>query len=119
NKGRSHGYCEEMTFSIEKFPNNSSKEGMEVKDPATGEVLIGFTGEKVGTVTVETVESGYSIGKITSTVPGKSIQIKDVAKISSIPNFCTKTTAHKLETGVSSTKGSRSASDLKLQNMVF
>ncbi|BAY82048.1 hypothetical protein NIES267_15260 [Calothrix parasitica NIES-267] len=119
NKGKSHGYCEEMTFSIEKFPNNSSKEGMEVKDPATGEVLIGFTGEKVGKVTLETVESGYSIGKITSTVPGKSIEIKDVAKISSIPNSCTKTPARNFETEVSSAKVSRSASDLKLQNMFF
>jgi len=121
NKGKSHGYCEEMTFSIEKFPNNSSKEGMEVKDPATGEVLIGFTGEKVGTVTLKRVDSGYSIGEITSTVPGKSIQIKDVAKIYTIPNSCTKTSAHNPETAIKvpPTKVSRSASDLKLQHIFF
>ena len=52
-------------------------------------------------------------------MPGKSIQIKDVAKISSIPDSCTKTSANNSETEIPSTKASRSASDLKLQNMFF
>ena len=52
-------------------------------------------------------------------MPGKSIQIKDVAKISSIPDSCTKTSAHNSETEIPSTKASHSASDLKLQSMFF
>ncbi|MCJ8282209.1 MAG: hypothetical protein MJK14_20825 [Rivularia sp. ALOHA_DT_140] len=104
NKGKSHGYCEDMTFSIEKFPDSNSEE---VIDPATGEVLIGSVGEEIGKVTLKKVEPGYSVGTFIPNDSGKSIQVKDVAKFSTIPDSCLK----------KPTNISRSAKDLKLQKM--
>ncbi|MEA5593075.1 CsgG/HfaB family protein [Rivularia sp. UHCC 0363] len=72
NKGRLHGYCEGMTFSIERFPNP-------VIDPATGRVLR-TTGSKIGTVTLTETDAQSSVG-IGITEPGQSFRVKDIARL--------------------------------------
>ncbi len=75
NKGKSYGYCQEMTFSIERSLQP-------IIDPATGRVISMKT-EKVGTIKLFQVEAQSSIGKIDFTEPGQSFRVKDIAKITS------------------------------------
>ncbi|BAY82047.1 hypothetical protein NIES267_15250 [Calothrix parasitica NIES-267] len=72
NKGKLHGYCRGMTFSIERFPQP-------VKDPATGRILRIKT-EKVGYITLSEVDSYSSVGKGT-VVLGKYFRLRDIAKL--------------------------------------
>ena len=78
NKGIFYGYCKEMTFSIERSPQP-------IIDPATGRVISMKT-EKVGTIKLSEVEAQSSVGKIDFIEPGKSFQVKDIAKLTSDNN---------------------------------
>ncbi len=72
NKGKLHGYCEGMKFSIERSPQP-------VIDPVTGQV-IRIKMEKVGEITLSEVDAQSSIGD-GSTVLGKFFRVKDIAKL--------------------------------------
>ena len=76
NKGTLHGYCEGMTFSIERFPQP-------VKDPATGRILR-FKTEKVGEITLSEVDAQSSFGTGSAEL-GKSFRVRDIAKLTN-PN---------------------------------
>ncbi|AFY56737.1 uncharacterized protein involved in formation of curli polymers [Rivularia sp. PCC 7116] len=72
NKGTLHGYCQGMTFSIERSPQP-------VKDPATGRILR-FKTEKVGEITLSEVDAQSSVGSGYSEF-GKFFRVKDIAKL--------------------------------------
>lgn len=89
NKGKSHGYCKGMTFSIERYLEV-------VTDPATGRVISMET-EKVGEVTLISVDAESSVGELkqkdaesntkkSSAENGKSFQRKDIARLTSDVN---------------------------------
>jgi len=84
NKGKSHGYCKNMIFSIERSPKV-------ITDPATGRA-ISIESEKVGKVQLISVDAESSVAKIV--IPesdpnksfiktGKSFQREDIAIMTS------------------------------------
>lgn len=77
NKGKSHGYCKGMIFSIERSPKA-------VTDPATGRVISMET-EKVGEVKLRRVDAESSVGEIVipESKNGQSFQRMDIARITS------------------------------------
>jgi hypothetical protein len=86
NKGKSHGYCKGMIFSIERG-------NKVVTDPATGRVISTET-EKVGEVKLISVDAESSVGELkqkdaesntqkSSAENGKSFQRKDIARLTS------------------------------------
>ncbi|MBE9211221.1 hypothetical protein IQ247_00555 [Plectonema cf. radiosum LEGE 06105] len=77
NKGKLHGYCKEMIFSIERSPQT-------IIDPATGRIISMKT-EKVGTIKLSEVDAQSSLG-VGITEPGKSFQVKDIAKLTNDAN---------------------------------
>ncbi|MGF1675060.1 MAG: CsgG/HfaB family protein [Rivularia sp. (in: cyanobacteria)] len=77
NKGKLHGYCKEMIFSIERSPQT-------IIDPATGRIISMKT-EKVGTIKLSEVDAQSSVG-VGITEPGKSFQVKDIAKLTNDAN---------------------------------
>ena len=79
NKGRLHGYCEGMTFSIESSP-------YPIVDPATERVIRVIT-NKVGRVTLTEIDAQSSVG-IGITEPGQYFRVKDMAKLTSDAKKC-------------------------------
>lgn len=75
NKGKSHGYCQGMIFSIERFPKA-------VTDPATGRV-ISMQSEKVGEVKLISVDAESSVAQIAvaESKNGQFFQRMDIARI--------------------------------------
>ena len=88
NKGKSHGYCKDMIFSIERSP-------VVITDPATGRV-ISMESEKVGKVKLISVDAEFSVAQVISpesdpnksfAKTGKSFQREDIAKLTPDSKF--------------------------------
>ena len=88
NKGKSHGHCKDMIFSIERSP-------VVITDPATGRV-ISMESEKVGKVKLISVDAEFSVAQVISpesdpnksfAKTGKSFQREDIAKLTPDSKF--------------------------------
>lgn len=113
NKGRLHGYCKGMTFSIERSP-------YPVIDPVTGRVLR-YATNKIGTIKLSEVDAHSSVG-IGITEPGQSFLVKDIAKLTK--KDCLKDTEKdkdksEKKTTSSNNQISRFAIDLRARNNSF
>lgn len=98
NKGKSHGYCKGMIFSIERSPKV-------ITDPATGRA-ISMESEKVGKVKLISIDAESSVGEILEQDNAESNKIsfqrEDIAKLTPDSKYkCSQNQGHNSLSGTS------------------